>query len=96
MVGEDPKVDPPVSCRTQSIKFVVIGDPKDTSIYFFFETFAKARSGLFVICNRIEKFIFGLWDKNNIHGARRLSASSITSRYEIPAAAPLSTALILS
>ena len=96
MVWESPQIDSSISCWTDSIKFMVIGNPKNTAICFFLKSFAKAASRLFVICNRIEKLIPGLGDKNDIHGARRFSASSITSWYEIPATAPLSTALILS
>ena len=58
---------------------MMISNPKDAAICFFLKSFAKAASCLFVICNRIEKLILGLGDKDDIHGARRFSASSMTS-----------------
>jgi len=75
---------------------MMICNPKNTAIGFCLKSFAEAGSCFFVICNRIEKLILGLGDKDDVHGARRFSASSMTSWYEIPVTAPLSTALILS
>jgi len=58
---------------------MVICNPKNAAICFFLKSLAKAASCLFVIGNSIEKLILGLGDKDDIHGARRFSASSMTS-----------------
>ncbi len=47
-----------------------------------------------LLADCIEEFVFGFRDEKDVHGANRLSASSITSWYEIPVTSPLSTAAI--
>jgi len=79
VVWKSPQINSSVSFSTESIKFMVFCNPKDAAIRFSLKSFAKAASCLFVIQNRIKKLVLGLGHKADIHGAKRFSASSITS-----------------
>ena len=63
MERENPEVDPTIFPGSQSIEFVVLGDPENTSIHFLLESFAEAVARLFIVGNGIKEFLLGLRQK---------------------------------
>ena len=79
VIGKYTEIDAAIVARSQMVSLGMIRNPQDAPIHLVLEPPPHTGAGYFVVVNRIEELALRLLDETDGHGARRLSATRITS-----------------